>query len=100
VCLKMVTIIVPEDAEVDPTGGLPVDRFAVCPDNLLVDPAQEGSAGSDPLGGQTAEEFVIDYWTRTPLPKPDPYIAPGRAITGMYAYLETRGTTTHTYTEP
>ena len=35
-----------------------------------------------------------------PLPTPSPYIAPGRAITGMYAYMETRGTTTHTYTEP
>lgn len=34
------------------------------------------------------------------LAKPAPYIAPGRAITGKFAYLETRGSTTHTFTEP
>jgi len=31
------------------------------------------------------------------LPKPQPSIAPGRAITGKTAYLETNGETTHTY---
>lgn len=38
------------------------------------------------------------YWERIPLPKPQPAIAPGRAITGKLAYLETRGETTRTYT--
>lgn len=38
------------------------------------------------------------YWERVPLPKPQPTIAPGRAITGKLAYLETRGETAHTYT--
>ncbi len=33
-----------------------------------------------------------------PLPKPRPSIAPGRAITGKLAYLETKGEVTHTYT--
>ena len=42
----------------------------------------------------------MHYWQDVPLPGPEPYIAPGRAITGMFAYLETRGTTTHTFTEP
>ena len=38
------------------------------------------------------------YWERVPLPKPQPVIAPGRAITGKLAYLETRGEVGHTYT--
>lgn len=38
------------------------------------------------------------YWERVPLPKPQPTIAPGRAITGKMAYLETKGETGHTYT--
>lgn len=38
------------------------------------------------------------YWEQVPLPKPQPFIAPGRAITGKLAYLETRGQTAHTYT--
>lgn len=38
------------------------------------------------------------YWEQIPLPKPQPLIAPGRAITGKPAYLETRGQTTSTYT--
>lgn len=38
------------------------------------------------------------YWEQIPLPKPRPQIAPGRAITGKLAYLETRSQTSHTYT--
>ena len=34
-----------------------------------------------------------------PLPKPEPHIAPGRAITGKYADLETRATTSHMFTQ-
>lgn len=37
------------------------------------------------------------YWERIPLPKPQPSIAPGRAITGKPAYLETNGELAHTY---
>ena len=44
--------------------------------------------------------MAVRYWQDVPLPAPAPHIAPGRAITGMFAYLETRGSTTHTYTEP
>jgi len=36
---------------------------------------------------------------RVPLPKPQPKIAPGRAITGKLAYLETKGQISHNYTE-
>jgi hypothetical protein len=42
--------------------------------------------------------IAMRYWERIPLPKPQPRIAPGRAITGKLAYLETRGEVGHTYT--
>jgi hypothetical protein len=38
------------------------------------------------------------YWEEIPLPRPQPRIAPGRAITGKVAYLETNGVTRHVYT--
>jgi hypothetical protein len=56
--------------------------------------------GPDASEPETATTFAMRYWQSVPLPKPQPYIAPGRAITGMFAYLETRGATTHTFTEP
>lgn len=97
VCVKMVDVVVPEDQFVDPDGGLPHDRYSVCPSNLLGDAPLDPAAGApteDPVG------YAYRYWKSVPLPVPDPYIAPGRAITGMFAYVETRNTTTHTYTEP
>lgn len=39
----------------------------------------------------SAEELAVGFVTTIPLPKPAPYIAPGYAITGLRAYLETRG---------
>jgi len=38
------------------------------------------------------------YWEEIPLPVPRPRIAPGRAITGKLAYLETNGEVRHVYT--
>jgi len=37
------------------------------------------------------------YWEQVTLPRPRPAIAPGRAITGKLAYLETRGEVARTY---
>jgi hypothetical protein len=37
------------------------------------------------------------HWEDVPLPVPRPKIAPGRAITGKLAYLETTGAVTYTY---
>ena len=37
------------------------------------------------------------FWQEVPLPAPAPRIAPGWAITGLPAYLETNGATTHRY---
>jgi hypothetical protein len=53
-----------------------------------------------PVAPETRQTYAVRFWQGIPLPHPEPYIAPGRAITGLLAYLETRGTTTHTYTEP
>ena len=44
--------------------------------------------------------IAMRYWEQVPLPKPAPHIAPGRAITGKVAYLETRGAVARTYTNP
>ena len=55
---------------------------------------------------EPGEEAVIDPrvlamegWEEVVLPKPQPYIAPGWAITGKYAYLETRGQLRHEFTK-
>ncbi len=53
-----------------------------------------------PVPATTPSSYARRFWQGIPLPDPQPQIAPGRAITGMYAYLETRGTTTHTHNEP
>ena len=37
------------------------------------------------------------HWEDVPLPKPAPHIAPGWAITGKLAYLETHGNLRHVY---
>lgn len=46
---------------------------------------------------ETRAMVAARYWERVHLPFPQPSIAPGRAITGKLAYLETRGVTAHTY---
>jgi len=62
------------------------DTYPACP------PGEPNPAQPD-----TPAQFAARYWERVPLPKPAPYIAPGWAITGKFAYLETRGTTTKTF---
>ncbi len=57
-------------------------------------PAQPGS-----ILVETPHRVAIRFWQDIPLPKPEPQIQPGRAITGKFAYLETRGTTSHTFTQ-
>lgn len=100
VCVKMIEVTIPEDRP-DPIGGVAPDRYGVCPDNLLGDPTRPQGPGSGPsTGPDTTRTYAVRYWQNIPLPRPEPRIAPGRAITGMFAYLETRGSTSHTYTEP
>lgn len=57
--------------------------------NILADYAP---CPQDP--NQPAEEpsvVAARYWEQIPLPKPNPHIAPGWAITGKLSYLETNG---------
>jgi hypothetical protein len=94
----MVEVWIPE-GQPAPATDETLSRFSVCPDNLLGDPEtnSSGEPGPPPV---TPQSYAESYWNEVPLPTPEPYIAPGRAITGMFAYLETRGGTAHTYTEP
>jgi len=55
-------------------------------------------AAGAPAPVETRAMVAARYWEQVPLPKPKPAIAPGRAITGKLAYLETKGETAHTYT--
>lgn len=53
---------------------------------------------AQPAPAETRASTAARYWERIALPRPQPTIAPGRAITGKTAYLETRGAVAHTYT--
>jgi hypothetical protein len=59
---------------------------------------EQPRAPGQPPPVETPSMVAARYWERIPLPKPRPAIAPGRAITGKLAYLETKGELTHTYT--
>jgi hypothetical protein len=48
---------------------------------------------------QSATAVAMRAWEEVPLPAPKPHIAPGRAITGKLAYIETRGQTEFTFTK-
>jgi hypothetical protein len=63
--------------------------YPPCPE----EPAQPGQQA--PV--ETPTMVAARYWERIPLPKPQPHIAPGRAITGKLAYLETRNEIQHVY---
>jgi len=69
--------------------------------NILQDyppcPEQPRRPGQ-PAPVETRAMVAARYWERVPLPKPQPSIAPGRAITGKLSFLETRGEVAQTYT--
>ena len=69
--------------------GLPLE-FPPCP-------AQPPVPGQ-PAPAETPSMIARRHWEQVPLPRPQPVIAPGRAITGKPAYLETKGAVRHTYT--
>ena len=70
--------------------NLPPLEYPPCP---LQPPAP-----GEPPQVETPAMIAMRYWEQVPLPKPKPHIAPGRAITGKVAYLETRGKVSETYT--
>lgn len=63
--------------------------------NLLDNPPDCPAAAGAP--GALPAQLAARYWEEVPLPSPQPAIAPGWAISGKLAYLETRGERTHTY---
>lgn len=52
---------------------------------------------SRPIEALSPQSYAVSFWQEIPLPEPKPHIAPGRAITGKTAYLETRGKMHDTY---
>lgn len=61
----------------------------------------------EPCSGQARSGGAIEpgvvaseYWESFTLPSPHPYIAPGKAITGLAAFLETRSTLSFSHTTP
>jgi hypothetical protein len=54
-------------------------------------------APNQPAPVETRSMAAARVWEQVPLPKPGPRIAPGRAITGKLAYLETQGVTSYPY---
>lgn len=84
---------IPLPGTVNPINGL----YESCPATpVRLGEPSTGENGSSPV--ETRAMFAARYWERIPLPKPQPAIAPGRAITGKLAYLETKGQLAYTYT--
>jgi hypothetical protein len=69
---------------VDHASGILADRYPVC----------RGQSAE----GVSPAVYAIRFGREVDLPDPKPAIAPGWAITGMPAYLETRGVRQRTYT--
>ncbi len=63
--------------------------------NILTNPPPCPAAPGAPA--ESPAQVASRYWEEVPLPSPQPAIAPGWAISGKLAYLETRGERTHTY---
>jgi hypothetical protein len=76
-------------AGIDNRGAFDIRRYDYpqCPP----DPSRPAADPQDPA------TYAVNFWQEIPLPEPKPHIAPGRAITGKLAYLETGGKTTDTY---
>jgi hypothetical protein len=86
-CLQRQSVPIPDSGQIapgtnfGPAGNVPImSNYPRCP-------AQPGEAAPtiDPVA------VAMEGWEHIVLPKPQPYIAPGWAITGKHAYLETRG---------
>lgn len=88
----------PDPSRTDPVeahGNIYRD-YPPCPER----PTEPGQLGQPAIPAAVLTEAMVAarYWERVHLPVPTPAIAPGRAITGKLAYLETKGQVQHTYT--
>jgi hypothetical protein len=66
------------------------ETYPRCPDTPI--------DGAAPALTDSPAAIAARYWERIPLPIPAPHIAPGWAITGKLAYLETNGELRQVYT--
>jgi hypothetical protein len=80
-----------------PGAGPETDPYKFYYEDYPPCPEQPRAPG-EPAPVVTRAMIAARYWEQVPLPVPKPAIAPGRAITGKTAYLETKGEITHTYT--
>ena len=88
-----------------PTDGVPANPsnpqpfiYANLADSYLPCPEAPRAPGvATPV--ETPRMVAARSWLRAPLPKPQPSIAPGRAITGKPAYLITGGRTSDSFHE-
>lgn len=94
------TIYIPQGTPARPDFGLPDTEQGPGAVSGLYDtappcPTEASDQGSQPT--VTPLSIALSHWARIPLPRPQPHIAPGRAITGKPAYLEARGSIAYTY---
>ena len=95
------TIYIPQGSPARPDFGLPDTEQAPGTVSSLYDsappcPTDRSDRVSQP--SVTPLSVALSHWARVPLPRPQPQIAPGRAITGKLAYLEARGSSAYHYT--
>jgi hypothetical protein len=90
---------VPVDPSTQSIEGAHSNIFAEYPPCPLqpVQPGQPSQATGTPV--ETRAMTAARIWERIPLSRPQPTIAPGRAISGKRVYLETNNSTTFTYSE-
>lgn len=94
------TIYIPQGTQARPDFGLPDTEQAPGTVSGLYDSAPPCPLAQSDQGSQPSISpltVALSHWSRVPLPRPEPRIAPGRAITGKLAYLETRGSNDYTY---
>ena len=85
-----------DSTALDPVTQNVADIHGLAPLEYPPCPPQSQAAGQ-PGPVETPSMIARRYWEQVALPQPKPVIAPGRAITGKLAYLETRGQLAETY---
>lgn len=93
-CLRTVALPAPAGIPDGAVTGRDAGNILSAPPAACPAAPAGGGGGGAP---QTPQESASQFWHEIPLPKPQPAIAPGRAITGKLAYLETRGELHHVW---
>ena len=93
------TRYVPAGTPTRPNFGLPETEQTPGSVSSLYDTAPPCPPRNPTASGpaETPFSIALGHWARIELPRPEPRIAPGRAITGKTAYLQTGGRTSHIY---